>query len=157
MDALSDFSIFGIRAKPYSAICNNIHVRVHKLKEGEDEIKLQVTDLSYTLTGKVDDLRNTDWYAALVEELPDPEPAEGQQLFHELYPFSCSYITIQVMTVSLVSPAHKDAVHTLLKSQEDMVGRNTGRTHDPNHADVGRVLQTTDPSQVSSGICSPRT
>ena len=35
------------------------------------------------------------------------------------------------------------------------MGRNTPGAHDPDNTDICRVLHTTDPSQVSSGICSP--
>ena len=59
------------------------------------------------------------------------------------------------MAVAQVSPAHEYTVHPLLKSTQDMVRRNTGGTHDPNGTDVRRILQSTNPSQVSSGVRSP--
>jgi len=60
------------------------------------------------------------------------------------------------MAVSQVSPAHKDAVHTLLEGPQDMVRRHACGTHHPDSADVCGILQPTDPSQVSSSIRSPR-
>ncbi len=38
-----------------------------------------------------------------------------------------------------------------------MMGRHAPGTHDPDNTDICRVLHTTDPSQVSSGIRSPGT
>jgi hypothetical protein len=64
-------------------------------------------------------------------------------------------ITVQVIAFTDVSAADKDAVHPLLECEQDVMGGDTATAHDPNHTDVGRVLQTTDPSQVSSGIRSP--
>jgi len=40
---------------------------------------------------------------------------------------------------------------------QDQVGADHTGTHHPHDAQIGRVLRTTDPSQVSSGKCSPRT
>jgi hypothetical protein len=45
----------------------------------------------------------------------------SKQFFEKTDPFICCIITIQVMTVPQMSPAHKDAVHALLKSEQDMV------------------------------------
>jgi len=59
------------------------------------------------------------------------------------------------MAFTEVSAAHEDSVHALLKGAQDVVRGNTGGTHHSYHANVGRILQTTDPSQVSSSICSP--
>ncbi len=82
---------------------------------------------------------------------------ESKQLLEKTDSFICCVITIQVMTVPQVSPPYKDPVHTLLKSKQDMVRGYTCRTHDSHHPYVGRVLQPTDPSQVSSSVRSPRT
>ncbi len=65
-------------------------------------------------------------------------------------------ITVQVMAVTKVSPADEDAVHPVLKGAQDVVRRYARRAHHPDDPDITRVLQTTDPSQVSSGIRSPR-
>jgi len=54
-----------------------------------------------------------------------------------------------------MSAAHKNTVNALLKSPEHMVRRNASRAHHPDNTDICRVLHTTDPSQVSSGVCSP--
>lgn len=54
-----------------------------------------------------------------------------------------------------MSATHKNAVNALLKGPEHMVGRDAPGTHDPDGTDIGRILHTTDPGQVSSGIRSP--
>lgn len=77
---------------------------------------------------------------------------EGAQQFHS---FFREFVTVQVTAFPDVSAADKDPVHPLLKGEQDVVGRDTATAHDPNHTDVGRVLQPTDPSQVSSRVCSP--
>lgn len=56
-----------------------------------------------------------------------------------------------------MSAAHENTVDALLKRFEHMMCRYTPGTHDPDNLDVCRVLHTTDPSQVSSGIRSPGT
>jgi hypothetical protein len=61
------------------------------------------------------------------------------------------------MAFSEMSAAHKNTVHPLLKSAQDMVRRYTRRAHHPHGLDIRRVLQTTDPSQVSSSVHSPCT
>ncbi len=54
-----------------------------------------------------------------------------------------------------MSAAHKNTVGTLLKRSENMMRRHAAGARDPNSPDICRILHTTDPSQVSSGICSP--
>ena len=54
-----------------------------------------------------------------------------------------------------MSAAHENAVHPLLECPQHMVGRHAPGTHDADDPDICRVLHTTDPSQVSSGVCSP--
>lgn len=71
------------------------------------------------------------------------------------HPLICCIITIQVMTVTQMSPAHKHAINALLKSKKDMVRRHACTAHYPHYPDIRRVLQTTDPGQVSSSIRSP--
>ncbi len=60
------------------------------------------------------------------------------------------------MTFSKMSPADKNAVHSLLKGSQDMVRRHAGGTHNAYGPDIFRILQSTDPSQVSSSVSSPR-
>jgi hypothetical protein len=71
--------------------------------------------------------------------------------------FAGGYITVQVMTFSDMSATHENTVNSLLKSQQKMMGRHAGRTHHPDNPDVCGVLQSTDPSQVSSRVRSPGT
>ena len=59
------------------------------------------------------------------------------------------------MTVTDMSAAYKHAVHPLLESQQNVVWGNAGAAHHPNDPNVGRILQTPDPSQVSSSVRSP--
>src|SRR3989339_1329172 len=54
-----------------------------------------------------------------------------------------------------MSAAHENAVHPLLECPQHMMGRHAPGTHDADDPDICRVLHTTDPSQVSSGVCSP--
>jgi hypothetical protein len=54
-----------------------------------------------------------------------------------------------------VSATHKNTVNSLLKGPEHMVPGNASRAHYPDNTDIGRVLHTTNPSQVSSGVRSP--
>jgi len=54
-----------------------------------------------------------------------------------------------------MSPAHKNAVDSLLKRLQHMMGRHAPGTHDPDDPHICRILHTTDPSQVSSGVRSP--
>jgi len=80
---------------------------------------------------------------------------EGKQLFEKLNPFIGRVITVQVMAFTQISPPHKNTIHSLLKSKKDMMRRHTCRTHYPHGPDIRGVLQPTDPSQVSSSVCSP--
>ena len=59
------------------------------------------------------------------------------------------------MAVPNMTAAHEDAVHPALKGLQDVVRGDGPGTHDPDDADVGRVLQPADPCQVSCGIGSP--
>jgi hypothetical protein len=70
-------------------------------------------------------------------------------------PLRRGIITIQVMTVAEVSATDEDPVHALLEGAQDVMRRHTRRTHHPNHAHIARVLQSTDPSQVSGSVYSP--
>jgi len=54
-----------------------------------------------------------------------------------------------------MSATDKNAVNPLLKGPEHMMRGNAPRAHHPDNPDVGRILHTTDPSQVSSGVRSP--
>jgi hypothetical protein len=59
------------------------------------------------------------------------------------------------MAVTDVSPGHEYAVCTLLKCLEDKIGVDPPRTHDPNNPDVGGILKTTHPRQISGRIGAP--
>ncbi len=82
---------------------------------------------------------------------------ESQQLLQKLHSLFGRIITVQVMAVSEVSPTDVDTVYALLKRPQDMVRGYARGTHHSDDPDIRRVLHTTDPSQVSSGVCSPGT
>ncbi len=83
------------------------------------------------------------------------DPTECQQLPQELHTPLCRVIAVHVVAITQMTSPHKHPVDTLLKGSQDVVRRHARRTHDANDPNVGRVLHTTDPSQVSSGVCSP--
>jgi hypothetical protein len=83
------------------------------------------------------------------------DAAELEHLFEDGDPLLGGQITIQVIAFTKASAADEYAVHPALKGQKNMVWRNPATAHHPNGTNIRRVLQTTDPSQVSSGICSP--
>ena len=65
------------------------------------------------------------------------------------------YITFQVMTVADVSAGNQDAVRSFLESLEQKAVIDSARTHQPYQADIGRILHTGHPGQVSPGISAP--
>jgi len=83
------------------------------------------------------------------------QTAEIQHLGKNGHPFFSRIITIQVIAFAQMSAAHENAVHPLLECPQHMVGRHAPGAHDTDDPDICRVLHTTDPSQVSSGVCSP--
>ncbi len=70
-------------------------------------------------------------------------------------PFFRGIITIQVIAFTQVSAADEHPVDSTLKCKQNMVRRNGTTAHYPDGTYIRRVLQTTDPSQVSSGVRSP--
>jgi hypothetical protein len=54
-----------------------------------------------------------------------------------------------------MSAAHEYPVHPLLEGTQHVMRRDASRAHHPYDPDVCRILQSTDPSQVSSGVRSP--
>ena len=60
------------------------------------------------------------------------------------------------MTFADPSAGDEDTVGSGLKSLQHIMGRDRSGTHDPNGPDRCGILNSTDPSQVSCGICSPR-
>lgn len=83
------------------------------------------------------------------------EAAKLQQRAQEPQAAFLDSITVQVMAVAEPSAAHKHPVDPLLKGQQDMMGRNRGAAHHPDHPEMRRVLEATDPGQVSGGVGSP--
>jgi hypothetical protein len=81
---------------------------------------------------------------------------ELQQPLQERQPFLSHDITRLVMTFTDPSASDEDTVGSGLKSLQHIVGRDRSSTHDPNRPDRCGILHSTDPSQVSCGISSPR-
>jgi hypothetical protein len=80
-----------------------------------------------------------------------------QQLPEEGHPFIRHHITRLVMTFAEASAGHKDAVRPCLQGLQDIMGRDRPGAHHPDDPDRGRILHSTDPSQVSGCISSPGT
>jgi hypothetical protein len=59
------------------------------------------------------------------------------------------------MAVADVSAAHQDTVSAKLEGLQDEIGRDPSGTHDPDHPDVGRVLDATHPGEIGAGISTP--
>jgi len=78
---------------------------------------------------------------------------------HLNYIGSCSrfLITFQVMAFSEVSTDHQNAIRTFGQGMDHKIRTDHSRAHHPDDPQIGWVLQTTDPSQVSSSVRSPRT
>jgi len=85
------------------------------------------------------------------------EAAELDHFLQNRHTLLGGIITVQVIAFTEVSSPDKDPVHPLLESKQNMMRRHTPTAHYPDSPNIRRVLQTTDPSQVSSGVCSPCT
>jgi len=59
------------------------------------------------------------------------------------------------MTFPEVSTNHQNAIGSFIEGANHYIRADHSRTHHPHYPQVGRILHTTDPSQVSSGVCSP--
>ena len=79
-----------------------------------------------------------------------------KQLFQKGHPFIRHDITRLVMTFTETLASHKDTVGPCLQGLQDVMGRYRPGAHDPNDPDRRRILHSTDPSQVSGSISSPR-
>ena len=64
-------------------------------------------------------------------------------------------ITGPVMAFAKVSATHKDAVRSVYKTvhQKDRV--YSARAHQPDDADIGRILETSHPCRISRCITAP--
>jgi hypothetical protein len=83
------------------------------------------------------------------------DTGEFQDLPEKRNPFYRHVITIQVMAVSDVSPAHKDAVRSFLKGLQNLVRTDGCGTQGSNGTEVRRILQTADAGKVSAGVRAP--
>ena len=59
------------------------------------------------------------------------------------------------MAVADVSAGYQDAVCPLQKSPEQKAVIDPAGTHEPDQADIGRILHAGHPGQVSPGISAP--
>jgi len=84
------------------------------------------------------------------------DPAVIERYPGYLVPHKSLLITFQVMAFTQVSTNHQNAVGSSLQCVDDEVGSHHTGAHHPDHPQVRGILQTTDPSQVSSSVCSPR-
>ncbi len=78
-----------------------------------------------------------------------------EDLFCEVDLIDDFIITGPVMTLTEVSPAHKDAIRSIDKPihEEDWV--NTACAHDPDYPHVGRVLKPCHPCSIGRCITTP--
>jgi hypothetical protein len=73
-----------------------------------------------------------------------------------LLPRICLLITFQVMTFAEVSTNHQNTIRSFVQGADHHIRTYHSGTHYSHYPQVRRILHTTDPSQVSSGVCSPR-
>ena len=67
------------------------------------------------------------------------------------------YITVQVMTVSHVSPGHQHPVGALFKRFENKIGVDPSRAKHADNAHARRVLEAADAGQICRRIRAPVT
>jgi hypothetical protein len=82
-------------------------------------------------------------------------PRKLQQLLEEGHPFLSHDITTLVMTFADASAGDKDAIRPFLKGFQHIMRRDGSGAHDPDRPYGGRILHSTDPSQVSRSVSSP--
>jgi hypothetical protein len=88
-------------------------------------------------------------------QAPFIDTTEFEHFFQNCDTLLGGIITIQVIAFTQASAANKNPIDSALKSKKNMMRRYTATTHHPDRTNIRRVLQTTDPSQVSSCVCSP--
>jgi hypothetical protein len=88
-----------------------------------------------------------------VETVGQPDKAE--QFLHKGDPFGCHVITVQVMAIADMSPAHQHAVSPALQCSQNKMGRNAGRAHHAHRPHIDRVGQPVDAGQVGCPIGAP--
>ena len=66
-----------------------------------------------------------------------------------------SDITFQVMAISDMSTGHQHTVRPSLKRLKQEAVIHPAGAHQPDQTDIGRILHTGDPRQVSPGISAP--
>jgi hypothetical protein len=89
-----------------------------------------------------------------------PEPvridtAVLEHYFDSLFPGIGLVVTFKIMAFAQVTANPKDTVSPLGQGMHNDVRIDHSGTHKPDYAQVRRILQSTDPSQVSSGKSSP--
>lgn len=88
---------------------------------------------------------------------PTAHADEIKEFLQESDPFDGHVITIQVMAVTDVSPAHQHTVRTTLKCSQNMMGRYGSGAHHTDGAHIGWVLEAADPCEVGCAIRTPVT
>jgi hypothetical protein len=84
-----------------------------------------------------------------------PQPHEIEEFLKKRHSLDGHVITVQVMAVADMSPAHKDRVGTALERPQNVVRRDGGRAHDSDGPDIGRVLQAADTRKVGCAVSAP--
>jgi hypothetical protein len=64
-------------------------------------------------------------------------------------------ITNLVMTLPQLSPAHENAIRTCSEALNNKYWVHSACTHDPDHPDVGRILETGNPCGVGCRVATP--
>jgi hypothetical protein len=64
-------------------------------------------------------------------------------------------ITVQVMTVTDVSPGDQHAISAKLEGLQEKTMVYSPRTHDTNDPNIGRILYPTHPSQIRGCVSTP--
>jgi hypothetical protein len=80
------------------------------------------------------------------------QPEQLPGFFDDLLAF---YITFQVMTVADVSAGNQDAVRPFQKRPEQEAVIYPAGTHEPDQANIGRILHAGHPGQIRPGIRAP--
>ena len=79
-----------------------------------------------------------------------------QTLQHSKFP-SRVVITFQVMAVSGVSAGNPYAIRSMPKGGQNKFRAYPGRARNANNSEIGRILKTTDSSQISGAVTAPVT
>jgi hypothetical protein len=83
------------------------------------------------------------------------DAGDFEQMLGQLDLFFGLDITFQVMAVAEMSPGHQDPVGAGFQRRDDKGRIHPARAHDPDRAQVGRILHPGYPGEVRAGIGTP--